>query len=57
MEMSQNEARPFFLFKVAFWGVKKGAPHFEKSPYTTEVFTGWGEGLRDWIRLDWIRLD
>ena len=55
--MSQNEARPFFLFKVAFWGVKKGAPHFEKSPYTTEVFTGWGEGLRDWIRLDWIRLD
>ena len=38
---SQNEASPFF----------------ETSPYTTEVFTGLGEGLRDWIRLHWIRLD
>ena len=44
---------PFF-FKVAFWGVKTGAPHFETSPYTTEVFTGFGEGLRDWPR---VRLD
>lgn len=35
-------------------GVKKGAPHFETSPYTTEVFTGLGEGLKDWIRLDFI---
>ena len=50
---------PFFFKKkkIAFWGVKKGAPHFQTSPYTTEVFTGLGEGLRDWIRLDWIRLD
>ena len=47
---------PFFL-KSSVLGVKKGAPHFETSPYTTEVFTGLGEGLRDWIRLDWIRLD
>ena len=57
MGMSQNERSPFFKKKSGVLVVKKGAPHFETSPYTTEVFTGLGEGLRDLIRLDWISLD
>ena len=39
--------RAHFFKKSGVLGVKKGAPHFETSPYTTEVFTGLGEGLRD----------